>query len=360
MFQERIEKVRANMKADNMDAMLVTSTDAIYYLLGIEIHAGERMIVLSVLKDEIKLYINALFPLADMKIPVCYFNDVDDPVSLLSESLKSSKRIGVDKDWPSRFLLKLMKVKPDADYIDGSFTVDMARLIKAEDEKVLMRKASEVNDAVMGMMFNALSERVLTEIEAQEVIKESNASLGVNRLSFTPLICFGKGGAEPHHDSDETKLMPDQGIIVDIGGRREGYCSDMTRSFFYGTPSEEYIKVYNLVLVANLAAIKQVKPGVSFKSIDEAARAVIRDGGYGDYFTHRTGHGIGINVHEFPDVSAANEMICQAGMVFSIEPGIYLDGKFGVRIEDLVLVTEDGCEVLNAYPKELKVIPVHD
>lgn len=197
---------------------------------------------------------------------------------------------------------------------------------------------------------------MITESEIQDKVKQFNAELEVFELSFTPLICFGENGAEPHHDSDETILEENQAIIVDIGGRKDGYCSDMTRSFFYGTPDEAYMTVYNLVKDANLAAIKAVKPGVTFKDIDNAARQVIAAAGYGEAFTHRTGHGIGINVHEFPDVSSVNDMICEAGMIFSIEPGIYLREKFGVRIEDLVLVTEDGCEVLNQYPKALLTI----
>ena len=130
----------------------------------------------------------------------------------------------------------------------------------------------------------------------------------------------------------------------------------MTRSFFFGEPDEEYKKIYDLVLQANLEAIKTVKPGIQMKEIDMAARKIIDDAGYGKYFIHRTGHGIGIQVHEYPDVSSVNSMICQEGMCFSIEPGIYIEGKHGVRIEDLVLVTKDGCEVLNSYNKDIKII----
>jgi Xaa-Pro dipeptidase len=130
----------------------------------------------------------------------------------------------------------------------------------------------------------------------------------------------------------------------------------MTRSLYYGEPEEEYKKIHDLCLRANLAGIEAVKPGNKLKDVDLAARSVIEEGGYGKYFTHRTGHGIGIHVHEFPDVSSINEMELQEGMVFSVEPGIYIPGKYGVRIEDLVLVTKDGCEVLNKFPKELMII----
>ena len=130
----------------------------------------------------------------------------------------------------------------------------------------------------------------------------------------------------------------------------------MTRTFFYGEPSDEARKVYNIVLEANLKAISSVKPGVRFCDIDKAARDVIESYGYGRYFTHRTGHSIGIEVHDFGDVSAANEDIVKPGMIFSIEPGIYIQGVVGVRIEDLVMVTEDCCEVLNSYSKDLTIL----
>ncbi len=361
MYSERLNKVRANMKANQIDSMLVTATDSIYYLLGVEIHPGERLLALLIEEHNSILFVNALFPLKEtLPVVVRYYKDTDQPIKLIAKEIKDQSLVGIDKEWPSRFLLSLMQEKPNCNFVNGSSTVDEARLIKTDVEKEFMRKASKINDEVMRNVYEYLKKNAkakpITETEIQEKVKQVNAELGVYELSFTPLICFGENGAEPHHDSDETVLKENQAIIVDIGGRKDGYCSDMTRSFYYGEPTEEYCRVYELVKAANLAAIKMVKPGVSFKEIDDAARRVITDAGYGEAFTHRTGHGIGINVHEYPDVSAVNDMVCEAGMTFSIEPGIYLTHKFGVRIEDLVLVTEDGCEVLNQYPKSLLVI----
>lgn len=361
MYSERLKKVRAKMKVNQMDSMLVTATDSIYYLLGVEIHPGERLLALLIEEHHAVLFINALFPLKEtLPVVVRYYKDTDRPVEMIAAEINNHALIGIDKEWPSRFLLELMAEKPTCKFVNGSYTVDEARLIKTNSEIELMRKASKINDEVMRRVYEYLQanagNKMITESEIQDKVKQFNAELEVFELSFTPLICFGENGAEPHHDSDETILEENQAIIVDIGGRKDGYCSDMTRSFFYGTPDEAYMTVYNLVKDANLAAIKAVKPGVTFKDIDNAARQVIAAAGYGEAFTHRTGHGIGINVHEFPDVSSVNDMICEAGMIFSIEPGIYLREKFGVRIEDLVLVTEDGCEVLNQYPKALLTI----
>ena len=145
-------------------------------------------------------------------------------------------------------------------------------------------------------------------------------------------------------------------VILDVGLVLDDYCSDMTRTVFCGAPTDEQKRVYDLVLRANEAGRRAVRPGVPLKEIDRAARSVIEDAGYGAYFIHRTGHGIGLDVHEFPDVSASSEAVCAPGMVFSVEPGVYLPGRFGVRIEDLVAVTEDGGETLNVKSHEMKVI----
>jgi Xaa-Pro dipeptidase len=229
-------------------------------------------------------------------------------------------------------------------------------MIKDEEEISLMREASKVNDKVMKEVIKVINEnndeKAICKLLADLYEKE-----GTHSFSFHPLIAYGANAAEPHHDSDSTKLKSGDSVIIDIGGLTNRYCSDMTRTVFYKTISEEQRNIYELVLKANLKAIEAVKPGVKFSEVDKAARAVIEAGGYGQYFTHRTGHNIGIEVHEFPDVSAANDnMVLQKGMIFSIEPGIYLPGNSGVRIEDLVVVTEHGCEVLNSHSKDLMVI----
>ncbi|MCR5067928.1 MAG: M24 family metallopeptidase, partial [Erysipelotrichaceae bacterium] len=166
-----------------------------------------------------------------------------------------------------------------------------------------------------------------------------------------PIVAFGKNAADPHHMSDDTVLQEHQQVLIDMGSHYKGYCSDMTRTFLQkDDPKTE--EIYDIVLKANLAAEAAVRPGVRFCDVDRAARKVIEDAGYGPYFTHRTGHGIGLEVHEPYDVSSSDEMIIQEGMCFSIEPGIYLPGETGVRIEDLVICGSDGAIVLNHFSKE--------
>ena len=179
---------------------------------------------------------------------------------------------------------------------------------------------------------------------------------GANRSSEGQLVCFGPNGADPHHGPDGTRLREGDSVVLDIFIPIGRYWCDMTRTVFFRSASEEGRRVYETVKAANLAAEAVIRPGMPMREIDRAARRVIEEAGYGPHFTHRLGHGCGLDCHEPPDNSAACGVLTRPGMVFSVEPGIYLPGKLGVRIEDLVLVTEEGCEVLNAYPKELQVV----
>ena len=180
--------------------------------------------------------------------------------------------------------------------------------------------------------------------------------MGTQGHSFDPIIGYGANAADPHHEMDESTVKAGDSVVIDIGCKMNSYCSDMTRTVFYKTVSDHSREVYNIVKEANKRGIEKVKAGVRFCDIDAVARDYITEKGYGKYFTHRLGHSIGIEVHDFGDVSAANTDKVQVGQIFSIEPGIYLPGDVGVRIEDLVIVTKDGCEVLNNYTKDLIIV----
>ena len=204
-----------------------------------------------------------------------------------------------------------------------------------------------------------INERIgqsITEAEAARKVREIYRELGAEDVSFTPIVSFGANAADPHHEPDDTVLKEGDCVLFDVGCRLDGYCSDMTRTFFYRTVSPEQRQVYETVLRANLAAEAMMRPGVRFCDLDAAARNIITEAGYGPYFTHRLGHSIGMEVHEPGDVSAVNTDTAQPGRIFSCEPGIYLTDRFGVRIEDLCMITPQGVRVLNRYPKELDII----
>ncbi|MBN2794983.1 MAG: aminopeptidase P family protein [Clostridia bacterium] len=356
MNQQRLNRVIDKMKMEGFEELIISAPNAIYYLLDEMFSPGERLLTLYVNTSGVhKLLINALFPNAKgLDTEVIFYNDKEDPVQILSDMMTLKGKVGIDKEWPSHFLIRLMEKQNQMKIGVGSICVDYPRMLKDADEIKKMRHASQINDTVMSHVAELLGDNQLSEKELQKKIPELFEQYETFEVSFTPSVSYGDHTAIPHHESDQTKSVGPEALLIDMGGRTNGYCSDMTRSFYRGEPSEKYREVYNIVLKANLAGIAAVKPGVSVKTVDAAARKVIEEAGYGDYFTHRTGHGIGIEVHEFPDVSSASEMILEPGMTFSVEPGIYLPDEFGVRIEDIVLVTEAGCEVLNQYPKELK------
>lgn len=357
MYGKRFEKTRLRMQEAGLDTLIVSDPVSVYYLTGVMVHPGERMYALLLEQERALLFINRLFPLKPQEgVELVWYGDTDEPVALLADHLGSitGQRIGIDKNWPARFLLRLQELRPQILYLNGSLAVDSVRMIKDADEQEKMRTASRMNDEAMELLLKRIASGK-SEIQMITELQRIYSDKGTG-FSFDPIICYGGNCANPHHTCDDSTVQPGDSVIMDIGCTFDKYCSDMTRTAFYQSVTPEAEKVYNLVLKANLNAIAAVRPGVRFCDIDAAARSVIEEAGYGPYFTHRTGHAIGLEVHDFGDVSSINEALVQPGMIFSIEPGIYLTGKLGVRIEDLVLVTEDGCEILNNVSKELRII----
>lgn len=357
MNGSRTDRVVRQMKARGLDSLLVSDPSAIFYLTGTWMHPGERLLVLYLdAGGSHRLFNNALFPLADgLGLDIVWYDDTQDAVEKIAPFLRDSGVAGIDKNWPARFLLRLQELKGAVRYVDGSALVDTVRMRKDAEERERMRAASRINDLAMGR----LVERVSACPEERRAARELEGiyeDLGAECFSFAPIVAYGPNGADPHHTPDASRLEAGDSVILDIGCVKDSYCSDMTRTFFYREASGKAREVYALVREANERGIAAVRPGARFRDVDAAARDTIEAAGYGRYFTHRTGHSIGIDVHEYGDVSAVNAAVLEEGMVFSVEPGVYLPGEFGVRIEDLVLVTRDGCEVLNRYGKDLTVI----
>ena len=356
MNMNRINRVIANMKAEGLSQILVSTPASVFYLTGAKVGPGERMLALLVREDgTVILHGNRLFALqGNVSVPLVEHDDTDDCIAVLSKDVLPGK-LGIDKFWQSQFTIRLMEARPDVRPVLGSGPVDKARMEKGQDEIDAMRAASRLNDQVLERVIPQLREG-MTESEVGALYTSIAKELGAQGCSFPPLICFGANCAEPHHGTNDTVLKKGDAVILDVGVKLNDYCADMTRTVFFGEPTDEMRKVYEIVRAANEAGRAAVRPGEPMKNFDRAARKVIEDAGYGPYFTHRTGHGIGLEVHEYPDNSATSEIIAQPGMTFSVEPGVYLPGKFGVRVEDLVAVTETGCETLNALGHELVVV----
>ena len=357
MKLSRTNKILEKMKQKGINQALISDSYSIFYLTEYLEHPGERFF--AVLLDENgdhKLFINALFPLEkDLGLEKVVYSDTDNPIELLAKIIPNASVVGIDKVLPARFLLPLMNHLPENKFVDVSQIVDRVRMIKDEEEKELMRCASLLNDEACQRVINSISEGKSEKDVAKDLLA-IHEELKIDGLSFDPIIAYGANGANPHGTVGDRYVKPGDAIIIDMGGIKDNYCSDMTRTVFWKQPSEKAREVFEIVLEAQKRGVSAVKPGVRFCDIDAACRDYITEKGYGEFFTHRTGHHIGLECHEYGDISSINETKCEPGMIFSIEPGIYLPGEFGVRIEDLVLVTEDGCEVLNKLNKELVII----
>ena len=355
MDMTRIEKVIEGMRQMNLEQFLVTDPMAVYYLTGQYYACGERMMVLRLdVEKEPVLVIGKLFPQDEKKlgIKVVYFDDTDDCVEVLASHMRQGGTIGIDKTWPARFLLRLMELQVGDAYVNASTIIDHIRQIKTAEEQEKMRVASRCNDTSIEELIPMVS-KGMTEAELGDELLKIYLKNGAQGHSFEPIIAYGAHAADPHHETDDSKGSYGDAVVLDVGCLVNGYCADMTRTVFIGKASEEAKKIYEIVKEANRRGIEAAKPGARFCDVDRAARDYIEEQGYGQYFTHRTGHNIGLEVHEFGDVSFTNEEVLKPGMCFSVEPGIYVPGGVGVRIEDLVLITEDGCEVLNHFTKDL-------
>lgn len=358
MKTQRVARVLQEMDAKGLKQILVSAPPSIFYLTGKWFNPGERMITLLLKSNgEHKLIVNKLFPVEeDLGVDIVWYGDAENPMDVLAELIDKNEVLGIDKTWPSHYLISLMEKNAASGFVNSSPIIDRIRMIKDEEERELMRISSQKNDNVMKNFWKELKEG-LTEQECVDILKRLYEAEGVMEFSFDPIVAFSPNGADPHHETDNSVLRKGQSIVIDIGGIYKSYCSDMTRTVFFGEePSEEHKKIYEIVKEANLRGIAAVKEGVKFSEIDAAARDYIESMGYGEYFTHRTGHSIGIETHDFGDVGQVNHDEVKEGMIFSIEPGIYLKDDIGVRIEDLVMVKKDGAEILNSVTKEITVI----
>ncbi len=356
MKPTRIEKVINNMLAMGLEQIIVSDPDSIYYLCGIGYDAGERLLALYLNSHgDVVLFNNRMFPQAEQAgLRILAYEDVDDYMGLVAAAVRPGP-LGVDKFWRAKFLLPLLEKRPDLRACLGSPAVDQARMLKDGEEIRLMRQASLLNDRSMAEAVQHLGAG-FSERELGAFISRCQVKLGADK-EIEQLICYGANGSEPHHASGNALLQPGEGAVIDIYAPVNRYCCDMTRTVFWKSVSPEQRRVYEIVRQANEAGRAAVRPGIPISEIDRITRKVIEDAGYGPYFIHRTGHGIGLTLHEPPDCSSVSQEILQPGMVFSVEPGIYLPGQFGVRVEDLVAVTEDGAETLNHFDRELLIVP---
>jgi Xaa-Pro aminopeptidase len=282
-------------------------------------------------------------------VEVISFGETDDPYHLVADVLDGHKRLGVgDRLW-SMFLLRLQAALPNAGWVPATSVTKHLRMRKSPTEVDALRRAGQAIDRVHQQV-PPLLRAGRTEAEVGRDIADLIVSEGHSVVNFV-IVASGPNGASPHHETAERVLESGDGLVVDIGGTLDAYCSDSTRNYVIGQPPDGYAEAHTALEAAQKAACDAVRPGATAEAVDAAARDVLTEAGYGEYFVHRTGHGIGLEEHEDPYIVSGNSTRLEPGMTFSIEPGVYLPGRFGMRIEDIVVVTEDGCERLNTIDR---------
>lgn len=234
--------------------------------------------------------------------------------------------------------------------------ISALRVVKSPDEIARIRAAGELAEGVLSDLVESLAPGV-TERELAAQFEYEFKARGARGPSFDTIALFGARSSLPHGQPGERALQSGDIVLVDFGCRRDGYCSDLTRTYAFGTiPGAWFEEIYELTLTAQRMALEAVRPGLACKDLDAVARSLIADAGHGKHFGHGLGHGVGIEIHEGPRLNPESQAVLEPGMIVTIEPGIYLPGRGGVRIEDLVVVTKDGCENLSAAPKELRIL----
>jgi Xaa-Pro dipeptidase len=366
MHAARLERLRAAMQTAGLDLVAAIAGPNLYYLTGLSFHLSERPTVgLFPVQGEPVFVAGVLerskFDGAPYPVQACTYADADGPDLAFREAAQrlrpGPKRLGVETRRMRVMELRLIEAAfPDLriDAAEGVFAG--LRMVKDEFELGHMRAAVHIAEraleATLPQIRVGMSEREI----AAELLTQTLRAGSEGELPFSPIVASGPNSALPHATLTDRRIQPGDLLTLDWGAARGGYMADLTRTFAIGEIDPELKRIYELVKAANLAAQQTTRPGVAAADVDAAARRTIGEGGYGQYFVHRVGHGLGLEGHEDPSMHGNNETELRPGLTFTIEPGIYLPGKGGVRIEDDVVVTTTGCESLSTLSRELQVI----
>lgn len=358
-----IDVLTCLMRSSNVDALFIGNSSDLEYLTGMSSYTCERFKALVVLEDRRYFYISPELYYEETREALGKDTDIfvwDDSEGFLTAIEEAGRKyalnkrvIGVNDGIRAVDLLDIKDLL-DVEFVNGSPITQELRIIKTEEEKDCLRRAAQIADETAGEIVKFIRPK-LTEKEISDKITALFAERGAG-LAFESIVASGPNTSRPHYNGCSRIIEEKDIIILDFGCKYKGFCSDISRTVFIGEPSEEQINIYNIVLEANRKAEAYAKMGVTAEEIDLAARNIIRDAGYGQYFLNRTGHGIGSAVHEGPYIRENNKEVIRDGMAFSVEPGIYMAGRYGMRVEDIVLINDGKAEVLNKFTKEMIVI----
>lgn len=362
---KQVQKIQSYLNSNNIDAAFITTPDNVFYFTGFRSNPHERLLGVIIFKEAQPFIICPKMEIPDAAAAgwtgdIIGHLDTENAWDIVVQTIKNKvgaiNTIAIEKSHMTVERQEAIQERiPSIQISRIDEKLNELRVIKTEAELVNMRKAAALADYAIEVGCKELAEGK-TELEILTAIELAVKDKGVSQMSFDTMVLSGPKTASPHGKPGDRKIQKGDFVLFDLGVVYNGYCSDITRTVAFGEPTAEKREVYETVRRAEEAAVHAVKPGIMAMELDKIARDVITEAGYGDYFTHRLGHGLGISVHEFPSITGVNDMKLEKGMVFTIEPGIYHPEITGVRIEDDVVVTEDGVEVLTKFPKELLVL----
>jgi Xaa-Pro aminopeptidase len=359
--EARLAALREKMRETGTGLVAVAPGSHMEWILGFHPHPDERPCLLLIAQEKeafLMPALNAEGTRAETGIAFFNWSDAEGPNSALKEALaaidaSNPGRVALDETMRADFALLLLDTLPDVERDFTHATVGALRMRKSNVEYQALKANAAIADRAMLAAFSKIRPG-MTENDVAGEIRAHFSSEGAAPAFW--IVGSGPNGAFPHHSAGDRVIADGDAVVLDIGGRSRGFPSDMTRMAVIGIPPEGYGEIHLIVEKAVQAALKASRPGALARDVDEAARKVISDAGYGEYFVHRTGHGLGIDIHEPPYITSTSETVLEEGMVYSIEPGIYLPGRFGIRLEDIVILRADGPEILSSLPRDVHVV----
>lgn len=359
--QKRLAALRRKMQETSADLVAVAPGSHMDWLLGFHPHPDERPCLLLIGPEKEAFLMPVLNAEGSREMTdIAFHNWSDDqgPDAALREALAAlgvadARKVVLDETMRADFALLLLGAVPGARHDFTTDTLGALRMVKDAEEYDALKMNALIADRAMQVAFAAIAPGK-SERDIADAVKAYFAGEGAVPSFW--IVGGGPNGAFPHHQSGERRFQEGDAVVIDIGAKKDGYPSDITRMAVVGREPEGYARVHAVVEKAVQAALKAARPGVRAKEVDAAARNVIAEAGYGEYFVHRTGHGIGIDGHEPPYITATSETVLEEGMTFSIEPGIYLPGRFGIRLEEIVILRRDGPEILSSLSRDLAVV----
>jgi Xaa-Pro aminopeptidase len=362
-FETRLQAAASSIQDSGIDALLITPGADLRYLVGYDAKPLERLTCLVVpAHSDPFMVVPALeelaalaSPLSGLGLEIVTWDETDDAIALVARRLAGAGTVALDDHMWAEKVLRFRSAMPKALQVPAGSILGPMRIRKDPEEIVSLVAAGAAIDSVHERVSEMLRPG-RTEREVGRDIHDAIIDAGHAHVDFV-IVASGPNGASPHHDVSDRVIREGDCVVIDIGGTMpDGYCSDSTRTYALGEPDPDFLQMYAVLYEAQQAAVQSVRPGMTCEAVDAVARDLMSDAGIGELFIHRIGHGIGLQSHEEPYLVSGNSLAIEEGMAFSIEPGFYLEGRFGARIEDIVICTADGVMPVNHRPHHLQII----